>query len=127
LLLQRLSEIVRALPQLLEQAGILDGDHGLIREGLDERKLLVGEGSNLAPHIAIAPMRTPSRRIGTPRRVRTRPVPGAWTLTVRQSASACASRICIVRSSTATRPTTEPSPGRISRRGAHFRKPAGAL
>src|SRR5262249_50064707 len=37
-------------------------------------------------------MRTPSRRIGTPRRVRTRLIPGAWALKARQCASAWASK-----------------------------------
>src|SRR6516165_2156665 len=49
LLLQRLAKISGALTQLVEQARILDGDDGLIREGLDQRELLGGEGSNLRP------------------------------------------------------------------------------
>jgi hypothetical protein len=35
LLLQRLAKIIGALPQLVQQASVLDGDDGLIREGFD--------------------------------------------------------------------------------------------
>src|SRR5262249_37102983 len=45
-------------------------------------------------------MRRPSRRIGTPRRVRTRLIPGAWALMARQPASACAKNLdCAVLNS----------------------------
>ncbi len=43
-LLERRGELARARLHLVEQADVLDGDHGLFREGLDERDLLVGEG-----------------------------------------------------------------------------------
>ena len=43
LLLQRLGEIVGALTQLVEQAGVLDGDDGLLGEVRDKLDLLVGE------------------------------------------------------------------------------------
>jgi hypothetical protein len=55
LLLQGLRHLrvsVRKGPVLLlqfgEQADILDGDHGLIGEGLEERDLVVGESAGLA-------------------------------------------------------------------------------
>ncbi len=43
LLLQRLGEIVGALPQFAEQTRVLDGDHRLVGEGRDQIDLLVGE------------------------------------------------------------------------------------
>src|SRR6516162_9812810 len=46
---QRFGEIVRALAQLPEQAGVLDRDHGLIGEGCDQPDLLVIEWNGLAP------------------------------------------------------------------------------
>jgi hypothetical protein len=47
LLLQRLTQIVRALAQLVEQADILDGDDGLRGEVRDQLDLLVGERAHL--------------------------------------------------------------------------------
>ena len=47
MLLQRLAQIVRALTQLVEQAGVLDGDDGLAGEICDQLDLLVGEGAYL--------------------------------------------------------------------------------
>jgi hypothetical protein len=49
LLLERFSEIVRALAQLIEQAGVLDGDHGLSGETGKQRDLLVGERTDFLP------------------------------------------------------------------------------
>src|SRR5262249_12636000 len=49
LLLQRFGEIRRALPQLIEQPCIFDGDDCLFREIADEIDLLVGERTNLLP------------------------------------------------------------------------------
>jgi hypothetical protein len=43
LLLQRLTQVIRALAQLIEQACILDSDNGLSSEVLDQLDLLVGE------------------------------------------------------------------------------------
>src|SRR5262249_49934881 len=43
LLLQRLGQLTIPLPQLVEQADVLDGDDGLVGEGLEERHLAVGE------------------------------------------------------------------------------------
>ena len=40
LLLQRLAQLAVALLQFLEQAGVLDGDDGLVRERLQQRDLL---------------------------------------------------------------------------------------
>ena len=47
LMLQRLAQFRVALAEFLEQAHVLDGDHGLIGEGLEQRDLLVGERTNL--------------------------------------------------------------------------------
>src|SRR6202022_673577 len=46
LLLEGFAEIVRAPAQLVEQAGILDGDHGLAGEISEQRDLLVREETN---------------------------------------------------------------------------------
>src|SRR5262249_29411825 len=43
--------LLEGLAEFVEQPGVLDRDDGLIREGLDHRELLGGEGSNLrTPH-----------------------------------------------------------------------------
>src|SRR5262249_56637086 len=47
LLLQRLSEVVRALAQFVEQPRILDGDNGLSGEVRYQLDLLVGERPHL--------------------------------------------------------------------------------
>ncbi|MGC2122413.1 MAG: hypothetical protein WA652_06120, partial [Xanthobacteraceae bacterium] len=49
LLLQRLSEIVGALAQFIEQPRVLDGNYRLIGEVVDQRYLLVGKGANFQP------------------------------------------------------------------------------
>ena len=41
-----LDNLFSALPQLIEQAGVLDGDHRLRSEVLQQRDLLVGERPN---------------------------------------------------------------------------------
>src|SRR5262249_3813348 len=46
LLLQRLAQLARALLLGLEQAYILDGDHGLVGERTQQFDLLVGEGTH---------------------------------------------------------------------------------
>src|SRR5438477_9447961 len=43
LLLKRLGEVAIARLQLLEQADILDGDHGLVGKGLEQRYLFIRE------------------------------------------------------------------------------------
>jgi hypothetical protein len=43
LLLQSLRQIVGALPQLVQQAGVLDGDDGLVGKGLEKRDLLISK------------------------------------------------------------------------------------
>src|SRR4029077_8531373 len=45
LLLQRFRKVTGALPQLVEQPRVLDGDYSLGGEILDECDLLVGEGA----------------------------------------------------------------------------------
>src|SRR6516164_10959842 len=45
--MRRTSEVVGALAQLLEQAGILDGDDGLLGEARHQPDLLVGERAHL--------------------------------------------------------------------------------
>jgi hypothetical protein len=45
--LQRLAQIIGALPQLIEQARVLDGDDGLAGETLDQLDLLIGEWADL--------------------------------------------------------------------------------
>ena len=43
LLLQRFGKLARALLLRLEQPRVLDGDHRLVSEGLDQLDLLLGE------------------------------------------------------------------------------------
>ena len=47
LMLQRLAQFRVALAEFLEQAHVLDGDHGLVGEGLEERDLLVRRKAEL--------------------------------------------------------------------------------
>ena len=44
-LLDRARQFLRARLQLLEQADVLDGDHRLVGEGLEQRDLPVREGA----------------------------------------------------------------------------------
>src|SRR5690348_8973153 len=48
-MLQRFAQFCIALLQFLEQPGVLDGDHCLVREGLEEHGFLFGEWTNLNP------------------------------------------------------------------------------
>ena len=68
LLLQRFGKLVACAPaQLVEQPRILDRDHGLVGEGLDQLDLLVGERPHLrARQMTMTPIGSPSRNIGTP-------------------------------------------------------------
>src|SRR6266540_2821453 len=47
LLLQRLGQVAVARLELLEQAHVLDGDDGLVGEGLEEGNLRLGKGAHL--------------------------------------------------------------------------------
>src|SRR5207244_8787454 len=53
LLFQRLSQIVIPRLQLLEQADVLDGDHGLVGERLEKGDLLVGKSPWRRPHVDV--------------------------------------------------------------------------
>ena len=76
LLLQRFLE-------LLEQPHVLDGNHRLIGEGLDEIDLPVRERLNIkSRHIKIVPVAAPSRRSGTAKTLRASGL-ATWTLIVR--------------------------------------------
>ena len=70
LLLQRLGQIVGALLQLLEQPHVLDRDHCLVGEGLDELDLLVGEWPHLPCGRGMTPIGLPRACKGTPSTVR---------------------------------------------------------
>ena len=48
-LLHRARQLGRPLPQLVEQADVLDGDHRLVGERLEKRDLLGREGMDLGP------------------------------------------------------------------------------
>src|SRR5580765_1634665 len=55
LTLERLAEVSVAGLQLPEQTDVLDGNHRLAREGLEQRDLRVGEGAHLrAEHGQVA-------------------------------------------------------------------------
>jgi len=45
--------------ELVEQPDVLDGDHGLVGEGLQQRDLLIRERPNLEPHREDRPERDP--------------------------------------------------------------------
>ena len=47
LAIEGVGQVVVARLQLREQAHVLDGDHGLVGEGLEEPDLLLGEGKDL--------------------------------------------------------------------------------
>jgi hypothetical protein len=49
LLLQRFTQVLRARLNLLEQPHILDGDHGLVGEGLEQLDVMVDERTGLNP------------------------------------------------------------------------------
>ena len=65
LLLQRLGHLAIAGLQLLEQPHVLDGDDGLVGEGLEQLDLPVGERTDLAPRDDDRADGLPSRSIGT--------------------------------------------------------------
>ena len=46
-LLDRAAKLIGALAQFVQQSNILDGDDGLVGEGLDQLDLLVGKGPDL--------------------------------------------------------------------------------
>ena len=62
--------LLERFAQFGEQADVLDGDHGLGGEGLEELDLLVGEALGLAAHGTMTPIGSPSRSIGTASSVR---------------------------------------------------------
>ena len=68
LLLQRLGRVAVALLQLLEQAGVLDGDDGLVGERLQQLDLPLGERLDLvaAVRTKIADDATPSAAAAPP-------------------------------------------------------------
>ncbi len=70
LMLQRLAQFRIALAEFLEQSHVLDGDHRLVGEGLEQRDLLVGERPDFRAANAIAPIGVPSRSNGVPSNVR---------------------------------------------------------
>ena len=59
LLFEGLGQGAVATLQFVEQPDVLDGDHRLIGEGLEQRDLLVGEGSGRPRWTMIAPIGTP--------------------------------------------------------------------
>ena len=93
LLLQCLGQLGVALLQFLEQPRVLDGDDGLVREGLQQCDLLSVNGRTL-------PTEHPSVPIGRPSRIRgvisLRPdaVPEHPTLGETARAAPRASRVC---------------------------------
>jgi hypothetical protein len=67
-LLERLGEIAVSVLQLLEEAGVLDGDDGLGGEGLEELDLLVGERAELHSAEQDRPDRYPLAEEGSGKR-----------------------------------------------------------
>ena len=60
----RASAIRVALFEFLEQSHVLDGDDGLVGEGLEKRDLFVSKGRTSVRRTPIAPIATPSRSSG---------------------------------------------------------------
>ena len=73
LLRERFLEVARLGLHLLEQPHVLDGDDGLIGEGLDELDLARREGAGLGPRQRENADRLSSRISGTPSMARTSP------------------------------------------------------
>src|SRR5574341_1549554 len=48
LMFQRLAQLCVTRAKFLEQANVLDGDDGLVGEGLEKRNLFVGKGSHFS-------------------------------------------------------------------------------
>ena len=67
LLLQRLGEVAGARLHLVEQAHVLDRDHGLIGEGLDECDLALRERAGVGRAKTKTPITLFSRKSGTAR------------------------------------------------------------
>ena len=92
-----------------EEADVLDGDDGLVGEGLQERDLPVGERAHLGPPDRDAPIGSPSRRSGVARMVRCAssiaPRESGYSRTPR---SAARSSTWIDAPVARARPTTEP-------------------
>ena len=63
-LARRTRQFARPGLNLLEQADVLDGDHGLVREGRDEVDLPFGEGPDIGADQGSTPIGTPSRISG---------------------------------------------------------------
>ena len=62
--------LFKRLFRLVEQAHVLDGDHGLVGEGLEQFDLMIAEWSRLGSATLIVPNATPSRSKGTQRMLR---------------------------------------------------------
>ena len=84
LLLQRLSEIVGALAQLVQQPRVLDRDHRLVGEGLNQLDLGVREWPDLAVDSKPS-ARVVALNMASPSRVRISPIDGPRRLGDRSS------------------------------------------
>jgi hypothetical protein len=63
-------ECLILLLQFVEQPDVLDGDDGLVREGLEQRQLPVGKGSYVTARAGDSADRLAVPNIGTDRMVR---------------------------------------------------------
>ena len=110
---ERVSSAVRA-SQLLEQPHVLDGDHRLVGEGLEQRDLLVGERPGLVRgRRRSTPIGLPSRSIGTARHAAEAAAPSAASC-VAYSGSASTSGMCDDARASGSRARRH-----VSRLGAH--------
>ena len=109
LLLERHPQLAVARLQLGEEAHVLDRDDGLVREGLEQLDLLVGEEAGLRPSpTEIAPIGRPSRIIGTASvawkpAARAKSFP-AYSGSANTSGTLTTSRVTIVRTPRRLRP-----------------------
>ena len=101
--------------QLGEEPDVLDGDHGLVGEGLQQLRLPVGERPHLGAPDRDRPQGLGPRSRGTERIVRNPRFRANSALRGYASVSACRSATCIARRSRTTRPATVPcARGRIT-------------
>src|SRR5215470_15269332 len=108
LLLERLGELARACLHLVEQAHVLDRDHRLVGEGLEQLDLLRTEGPRFGAATRV-PATIPSRSSGTPTPACRPKTVVAWERVY--SGSAMMSGIWTVRPAASARPKIDPRSG----------------
>ena len=106
---ERGGEFFRARLHLVEQAHVLDRDHGLVGEGLDDLDLACGEMSRLLARQHQRALDPSFRSSGTPRRARA--ASPATPIGTTYSGSSRTSGIASTLPDSSTRPAIVPRPG----------------